>query len=524
MSEKEESDLRKSNMDRAEELESVEKGESDSPSSSDNEIDKKLERRVLWKLDTRILPILAVLFLCSFFDRTNVGNARLYGLEDEIGITDHQYDTGLAVFYATYIFGEIPSNLILKKVTPSVWLPCLAFFWGIIAMSTGFIKTYAHFITVRALLGLCEGGLLPGMILYLSGTYRRSELAIRIGIFYTSASLSGAFSGLLARAISELGGKGGLSSWRWIFIIFGLFVSQAARWQHVIDIVLRVKRANRTFPTFQTTTVGFTTFWLLPNGVASARFFTAEEREHAVQRLRSQHASSSGREQEETERFAWSEVARGVFNWQTWLSASAYFGILSGLYSFGLFLPTIIKDLGYTANEAQLWSVIPYAVAVVATLCTAYLSDHFRVRGIIMLCTLPIAITGYAVIANTPYANVKYGMTFLMATGLYSSVPPVLGWLSNNSAGHYKRATTSALQLAIANAGGFVAVFIYPKAQGPQYHKGHTIVLSLLTGGWFLVLANVLYCWKVNRDKANGKWDKYAGYKDDRDPTFKNVL
>ncbi|RWA08414.1 hypothetical protein EKO27_g6685 [Xylaria grammica] len=457
----------------AEELESVETGKS--PESGID--DRKLERRVLWKLDTRVLPLLALLFLCSFFDRTNVGNARLYGLQEEIGIVDRQYETGLAVFYATYIFGEIPSNLILKKVTPSIWLPCLAFVWGIVAMSTGFIKTYGHFVVVRAILG-------------------RGELAIRIGIFYTSASLSGAFSGLIARGISELDGRGGLTAWRWIFIIFGLF----------------------------TTTVGFTSFWLLPNGVASARFFSPEEREYALGRLRSQGAGSSGREQEEAEKFAWSEVARGVFNWQTWLSASAYFGILSGLYSFGLFLPTIIKDLGYTANEAQLWSVIPYAVAAVATLCTAYLSDHFRVRGIIMLCSLPIAIIGYAVIANTHITSVKYGMTFLMATGLYSSVPPVLGWLSNNSAGHYKRATTSALQLAIANAGGFVAVFIYPGAEKPQYHRGHTIILGLLTGGWFLVLCNVLYCWKVNRDKANGKYDKYIGYKDDRDPAFKLVL
>ncbi|KAJ8126176.1 hypothetical protein O1611_g7461 [Lasiodiplodia mahajangana] len=478
-------------LSQTEELESVEKALTPAP-----EFDTKLERRVLLKLDTRILPILALLFLCSFFDRTNVGNARLYGLEEEIHISDHQYDTGLAVFYATYIFGEIPSNLILKKVTPSVWLPCLAFFWGIVAMSTGFIKSYGHFVTVRAILGLCEGGLLPGMILYLSSIYTRGELAIRIGIFYTSASLSGAFSGLLARAISELGGRGGLSSWRWIFIIFGLLSA----------------------------TVGFTAFWLLPNGVASAKFLKPEERECAIKRLHAQGGGNGGREQEETEKFAWSEVARGVFNWQTWLSASAYFGILSGLYSFGLFLPTIIKDMGYTANEAQLWSVIPYAVASVATLCTAYLSDHFRVRGIIMLCSLPIAITGYAVIANTHITSVKYGMTFLMATGLYSSVPPVLGWLSNNSAGHYKRATTSALQLAIANAGGFVAVFIYPRNQGPQYHNGHTIVLSLLTAGWFLVLSNVLYCWKVNRDKANGKYDKYAGYRDDRDPTFKLVL
>ncbi|KAI3319484.1 MFS general substrate transporter [Xylariaceae sp. AK1471] len=471
-------------------VEELERGES--PSAT---IDRKLERKVLWKLDTRILPVLAVLFLCSFFDRTNVGNARLFGLEKEIGITDHQYDVGLAVFYATYIFGEIPSNLILKKVTPSVWLPCLAFFWGIVAMSTGFIKSFAHFVVVRALLGICEGGLLPGMILYLSGVYTRAELAIRIGIFYTSASLSGAFSGLIARGISQLDGRGGLSSWRWIFIIFGLFSA----------------------------TVGFISFWLLPNGVATARFFSPEERECALRRLHTQGAGN-GREKEETEKFTWSEVARGVFNWQTWLSASAYFGILSGLYSFGLFLPTIIQGLGYTANEAQLWSVIPYAVATVFTLCTAYLSDHFRVRGIIMLFTLPVAIIGYAVIANTHITSVKYGMTFLMATGLYSSVPPVLGWLSNNSAGHYKRATTSALQLAIANAGGFVAVFIYPKREGPQYHKGHTVVLSLLTTGWFLVLCNVLYCWKINRDKANGKYDKYIGYNDDRDPSFKLVL
>ncbi|CAJ2512559.1 Uu.00g055740.m01.CDS01 [Anthostomella pinea] len=465
------------------------------------EIDKQLERKILWKLDRRILPVLAILFLCSFLDRTNVGNARLYGLEQEVGITDKQYDAGLAVFYATYIAGEIPSNLILKRLTPQVWLPCLAFFWGIIAMSTGFIKTFSHFVAVRALLGICEGGLLPGMILYLSSIYTRQELAIRIGIFYTSASLSGAFSGLLARGISELGGRGGLSSWRWIFIICGCFADLAE----------------------QTATMGFTSFWLLPNGAGSAKFLTPEERQIAMKRLH-RPGGGNGREKEETEKMAWSEVRRGVFSWQTWLTASAYFGILSGLYSFGLFLPTIIQGLGYTSNEAQLWSVIPYAVASVFTVCTAYLSDRFRVRGIIMLCSLPIAIVGYGVIANTPSPHVKYGMTFLMATGLYSSVPPVLGWLSNNSAGHYKRATTSAMQLMIANCGGFVAVFVYPKAQGPGYHKGHTIIMSLLVAGWFLVLCNVAYCWKINKDKVRGKYDKYIGYNDDRDPTFELVL
>lgn len=123
---------------------------------------------------------------------------------------------------------------------------------------------------------------------------------------------------------------------------------------------------------------------------------------------------------------------------------------------------------------------------------------------------------------NHPKA--KYGMTFLMACGIYSSVPCVLAWLSNNSAGHYKRATSAALQLSVANCGGILAVFLYPDVQGPTFHKGHTIVMSLLTAGWFLILTNVLYCAKINRDKARGKYDTFTNTGDDRDPQFKMVL
>jgi MFS family permease len=173
---------------------------------------------------------------------------------------------------------------------------------------------------------------------------------------------------------------------------------------------------------------------------------------------------------------------------QVWLSALAYFAILCGLYSFGLFLPTIINNLKFAKdpNEAQLWTVIPYAVAAVCTVFVAILSDKLAMRGPIMLCTLPIAIIGYGVISASTNAKVQYGMTFLMAIGMYTSVPCILSWNSNNSAGHYKRATTSALQLAIANAGGFVASFVYPKIEGPNFHKSHQIMLGLLCAAWLL--------------------------------------
>lgn len=93
----------------------------------------------------------------------------------------------------------------------------------------------------------------------------------------------------------------------------------------------------------------------------------------------------------------------------------------------------------------------------------ALVSDRIKLRGVIMLFTLPVAIVGYAVIANVHNPKVQYGMTFLMATGMYASVPCILVWNSNNSAGHYKRATTSAMQLAIANCGGFVASMKPPR-------------------------------------------------------------
>jgi len=84
---------------------------------------------------------------------------------------------------------------VLKKLTPKIWLPLLTVVWGIITMCLGFVRNFGSFFAVRALLGIAEGGLLPGMVLYLSGLYTRQEMALRIGIFYTAASLSGAFGG-----------------------------------------------------------------------------------------------------------------------------------------------------------------------------------------------------------------------------------------------------------------------------------------------------------------------------------------
>ena len=289
-------------------------------------------------------------------------------------------------------------------------------------------------------------------VLYLSHFYRRQELALRIGIFYTAASLSGAFGGLLARGLNGIGPAGGLQGWRWIFIIEGLL----------------------------TIFIGTLSFFFLPNTIETSSFLSPSEKSLARHRLGAQSTTH--------DHFSWSEVRRGILNLQVWLTALAYFAILAGLYSFGLFLPTIINSLKFAKdpNEAQLWTVIPYAVAAFFTVCVALLSDRLALRGPVMLCTLPIAILGYGVISQSSNPKVQYGMTFLMATGMYATVPCILSWNSNNSAGHYKRATTSAVQLAIANAGGFVASFMYQKSEGPGFRRSHSVMLGLLCAAWVL--------------------------------------
>ncbi|PBP16529.1 hypothetical protein BUE80_DR012780 [Diplocarpon rosae] len=290
-----------------------------------------MTQRIRWKLDSRIVPVLAALFLCSFLDRTNAGNAKTYHLEEDLAMSNHQYDTGLAVFFATYIASEIPSNLVLRKLSPRIWLPALTMMWGIVTMCLGWVRNYQEFVAVRAILGLCEGGLLPGMVLYLSGMYTRAEMALRLGLFYTAASLSGAFGGLLARGLTSMGKRGRLYSWSWIFIIEGIL----------------------------TVVVGFVAYFLLPNSVETASFLTEAERTFASSRLhldRPSRPAGDGSEHHQ-EQFRWSE-------------------------------------LGYTANDAQLWSVIPYAVASVVTVAVALLSDRLQLRGTIMLVVLTPAIVG----------------------------------------------------------------------------------------------------------------------------------
>lgn len=156
------------------------------------------EKKLIRKLDWRLLPGVSVLYLLSFLDRSNVANAKLDGLTKSLHMTGNEYLTGLTIFFIGYISLEVVWNIILKRVGPKLWLPTITVIWGIIATLQGIVVNKAGFFVVRAFLGLAEGGLFPGVVFYLSMWYKRSERTFRISLFFSAASLAGAFGGILA--------------------------------------------------------------------------------------------------------------------------------------------------------------------------------------------------------------------------------------------------------------------------------------------------------------------------------------
>ena len=177
------------------------------------------QRRLITKIDLRVIPVLSLLYLLAFLDRTNIANAAVFGLQKDLGLTGTQYNTALTIFFVPYVVFEIPSNIILKKLKPHVWLSLCMFGFGLVTICQGLVTNWSGLLATRFFLGLTETGMFPGSFYLIGMWYKRSEAQKRYSFFFGSTSLAGAFGGLLASAIGKMNGMRGYLGWRWIFIL-----------------------------------------------------------------------------------------------------------------------------------------------------------------------------------------------------------------------------------------------------------------------------------------------------------------
>ncbi|KAJ9653834.1 hypothetical protein H2201_009094 [Coniosporium apollinis] len=311
--------------------------------------DEKATKRLVRKIDWVLLPFLALLCLLSFLDRTNIGNARLASIEKDLGMKGLDYNIALAVFFPFYVAAEIPSNLMMKKTRPSIWIPSIMVAWGVVCTLMGLVDNFAGLLAARAALGVAEGSLFPGVTFYITMWYRRHECGLRMAIFFSTATAAGAFGGLLARGIIELGGVSGKAGWAWIFIIKG-----------IVTLI-----------------------------IASIAFV----------------------------------VMYDYLDWKIWVHMFITIGIYTPLYSVSLFLPTIVRTLGYTNETAQLMTVPPYIIACVCYIGGGYLADRLQTRGLFMIGFYITTIIGFIMLLISDNPNVKYAGCFFTASGIYPNVP-----------------------------------------------------------------------------------------------------
>ncbi|KAG6552270.1 hypothetical protein Mapa_006121 [Marchantia paleacea] len=407
------------------------------------------ERALIRKIDLRLIPYLSFLYLLSFLDRANIGNAKIAGLVPDLHMTDQQYLWTLTAFFFPYAFFEVPSNILLKRLKPSVWIPTIMMAWGTCMTLMGLVKNFEGLLSARFFLGVAEAGLYPGVSYYLSCWYKKREFGFRAAIFFSAATVSGAFGGLLAAAISKMDGVGNLPGWAWIFILEGLV----------------------------TVLAGFASFWLVPDFPDTATFLTADERAFTIARLQADDQLSAGH----FEAFNLSRLWNAWKDWKTPVVIVINLGAVGPLYAFSLFLPSIIKELGYTSTHAQLLSVPPYVVACFFTVLIGYTGDKYGQRGIHSVVCLTVSLTGYLLnVIPSSGAGVRYAGVFLAAAGLYPAITNNIAWIANNVEGSYKRGILMATAISFGNIQGVVSSNIYRARDAPHYLLGHTVVMVYL--------------------------------------------
>ncbi|KXN73683.1 MFS general substrate transporter [Conidiobolus coronatus NRRL 28638] len=442
---------------------------SSNSSSQDIDFSEKSEEEIvkglLFKMDCRIIPYISLLYLFSFLDRVNIGYARLYKMEEELHLNQFQYGWSLSIFFISYVIFEVPSNLLLKKYSPSVWIARIMVTWGALTIALGFVKNFAGLMAGRFFLGMAEAGLFPGVLYYLSFWYTRRDIGFRLALFCSSANLAGGLSGLLAYTMSKIDGTWGISGWQWIFIIEG-----------ILSVIF-----------------GFTTIWLLPNSPSTAKWLNQTEKFYVVQRLLEDHRDPTNKS------FCKKQFLESFVDYKVYFHMIIHFGLITPLYCVAQLLPTIISQMGFSKLTTLLLTAPPYMVAVITNILLCRHSDKKMERGMHLCVPILVSITGFMMMIFIKSKYGRYAGSCVTVIGVFTAGPISLTWMTNNMVGSTKSATASALLVSYGNIGGFISGMMFRSSEAPRYTH------SLIANIGFLVsslIAILLYRFLLIRENS----------------------
>ncbi|KAH7031695.1 major facilitator superfamily domain-containing protein [Microdochium trichocladiopsis] len=408
-----------------------------------------------------------MMLLMNYLDRINVSNARLAGMQKDLGMTDTEWSAGISLFYVGYIISQVPANVVLAKGNPRLLLPICMLGWSVTTICMTALSSGWGFMLCRFVVGVTEGPFVPAVSLMTSSWYTKHESPLRMSIWHAGNIISNVISGLLAAAIlTTMEGIRGLHSWQWFVLIEG-----------IVSIA-----------------VAIVSFWCIPKwpNNTGTYFLTAEESEMAQYRMQ----VSGGGYTEDDEGTRWGGVILAAKDPFTWMFACLHFFVIVG-QSFKDFFPSILETFHFDKTGTYLLQAPPYLFAYGVCIAVSWSSGRLLEHCWHIVGAMATALAGAVILISTLQQAPRYFGLFLLCSGPFIALNLHLSWETTVVP---RPRTKRAALVAIANCASSVTHWFSPyfflTNQAPRYEMGGGIII---VGCGASILSCLMLKWWVNR-------------------------
>ncbi|MCJ1279331.1 hypothetical protein MMC21_007155 [Puttea exsequens] len=442
---------------------------------------EKIER-VYRKLDYRIIPAFWVLyFLCSAI-RSNVGlaqtmnEAQHHSLSEVLNLTPKQTSTGLALFYVCYVIFDLPSNLIMTRLSPRVWMSRIVIGVGIIGSCMTAMKAAWSFYLLRLLLGVVIAGMWPGMAYYLTLFYPPSRTGKRIGQYFTAAQVSAAVVGLVSAGFQKMDGLGGLVGFQWMFLLYGLVGV-------IVGFSLLWWLPDRPLPPGEER---IRTGWLkwIPETKPALTGEDAVIHYHDLTRVYHRH------------RWTLKDLLQVFIDWRVWPLLLMYFGVVGVGIGVQNYASVIIQatNTNLSSIDLSLLTAPIWIMDLIAILLVTPFSDRFHHHRALFF-SVPVCIQIAGLLLTTYGGSEtnswpRYGGLLMVGFGLGPTVPITMTWTNEifqPRHGEVGVAAASALVSGLGNLGSILTTYAlftgWPADSKPgkeKYRKSTLVMVGIL--------------------------------------------
>ncbi|GMK58091.1 hypothetical protein CspeluHIS016_0501230 [Cutaneotrichosporon spelunceum] len=454
----------------------------------DEGFDPVAVKRVMRKIDMRLIPILTFMYLVSAMDRANLALARaanqnqmVIDLQLQIG---NRYSIATLAFFIPYIILEVPSQAGLRQFGAKLWLGGATVLWGVMMLCMGFVETWQQLTALRALLGVFEATLFPGAAYLISCWYPRRFMATRMSYFFIGAMFLQAFSGIMAWGIGDsLHTKGGLHGWQWIFIIYGLI----------------------------TIFIGICAVILIIDFPDKASFLTDKEREIVLTRIQ------RDRNDAVYDHLTFKKVMVHLADVRIWLFGLFFCAAALCIYALAYFLPQILAGMGFDNKMSQILTAPPSFYSPIPCVIMAKLADKYNWRMHMVALNAVITVVGVAMFSQLAKEQVaaRYVGVFLATGGCQALIPLITAWSQTCIRSQSKRAVMSATVVAWGGIGGILASVSFRQAEIPHYTTG--IFLTIGLNAFAAVGSFLLWLYFMSQNRKADRGEKVL----EGDPDFR---